>query len=393
MITVSYWIEHDEAGAAEAIDALRVLATKLEAGYFLAWYHGVVGFFAAHRGDLAIARTNLEASIEICDGIGEPVTGTLARSWLGSVAIAQGDYDATGDELSALVQRAEASGGEIAIADLMTNLGEIALACGDAVGAIDLLAPFVDEIRGSSPPYFVAWPAHVLAVAKQRTGDLAGASELLDTIAELIRDVGCEWMMARFDLQRGVIARARGELDDAERLVHAALAVFVRLDQRPDIASAIDELGYVALATQSDAEAVRCFAAADALRAQLGIVAWPVDSAAVVTACSDLRTELGDDEFERHWREGAALALAEAVEYVSRARGERKRPQTGWASLTPTEARVVELVGEGLTNPQIAEKMFIARGTVKVHLSHIFAKVGASSRAELAAMAARHSMT
>jgi DNA-binding CsgD family transcriptional regulator len=35
--------------------------------------------------------------------------------------------------------------------------------------------------------------------------------------------------------------------------------------------------------------------------------------------------------------------------------------------------------------------MFIARGTVKVHLSHIFAKVGATSRAELAAMAARRS--
>lgn len=391
MITVSYWIEHDEAGAAEAMDALRVRATKLEAGYFLAWYHGIAGFFAAHRGDLASARTNLEASIEICDGIGEPITGTLARSWLGSVAIAQGDYDAMRDELTALVQRAHASGGEIAIADLMTNLGEIALASGDAEGAVDLLDPFVDEIRGSSPPYFVAWPAHVLARAKQRAGDLAGASALLDTTAELIRDVGCEWMLARFDLERGVIARARAQLDDAERLVHAALAVFVRFDQRPDIASAIDELGFVAVAAQSNPEAVRCFAAADALRGQLGIAAWPLDAAAVVTACGDLRTGIGDDEFERHWREGAALTLGEVLEYVSRARGERKRPQTGWASLTPTEARVVELVGTGLTNPQIAEKMFIARGTVKVHLSHIFAKVSASSRAELASMAARHS--
>lgn len=58
-------------------------------------------------------------------------------------------------------------------------------------------------------------------------------------------------------------------------------------------------------------------------------------------------------------------------------------------SLTPTELRVVELVAEGLTNPQIGERMFISRGTVKVHLSHIFAKLGTSTRAELAAEAAR----
>lgn len=53
-----------------------------------------------------------------------------------------------------------------------------------------------------------------------------------------------------------------------------------------------------------------------------------------------------------------------------------KRPQAGWASFTPIEVRVVEVVVEVLTNPQIVEKMFIARGTVKVHLSPVFTKIG-----------------
>jgi DNA-binding CsgD family transcriptional regulator len=77
---------------------------------------------------------------------------------------------------------------------------------------------------------------------------------------------------------------------------------------------------------------------------------------------------------------------------VRHARGERKRPARGWESLTPTELRVVELVAEGLTNPQIGQRMFISRGTVKVHLSHIFAKVNMASRSELAAEAARRSL-
>ena len=49
---------------------------------------------------------------------------------------------------------------------------------------------------------------------------------------------------------------------------------------------------------------------------------------------------------------------------------------------------VVRLVGEGLRNDAIARRLFIAPGTVKVHLSHIFAKLGIATRAELAAQAA-----
>jgi DNA-binding CsgD family transcriptional regulator len=78
--------------------------------------------------------------------------------------------------------------------------------------------------------------------------------------------------------------------------------------------------------------------------------------------------------------------------WVRHARGERKRPSRGWESLTPTELRVVELVAEGLTNPQIGQRMFISRGTVKVHLSHIFAKLNMTTRAELAAEATRRAL-
>ncbi len=81
--------------------------------------------------------------------------------------------------------------------------------------------------------------------------------------------------------------------------------------------------------------------------------------------------------------------MEEAVAYASRARGERKRPSFGWESLTPTERRVVALVCEGLTNPQIAERLFVARGTVKVHLGHIFSKLSVGTRSELAAEATR----
>jgi DNA-binding CsgD family transcriptional regulator len=77
------------------------------------------------------------------------------------------------------------------------------------------------------------------------------------------------------------------------------------------------------------------------------------------------------------------------VAWARRGHGQRSRPLAGWESLTPTESVVVGHVGGGLTNAQIAERMFVSRGTVKTHLSHIYAKLGLRSRAELAAETAR----
>ena len=84
--------------------------------------------------------------------------------------------------------------------------------------------------------------------------------------------------------------------------------------------------------------------------------------------------------------------MDEAIAYASRARGERKRPSTGWASLTPTELDVVRLIAEGFSNPEIGTRLFITRATVKTHLSHVFTKLGVMSRAELAAEATRHGL-
>ena len=105
-------------------------------------------------------------------------------------------------------------------------------------------------------------------------------------------------------------------------------------------------------------------------------------------AASQARHRLGDDSFAQAWEQGQALSLDDAVAYAARRGGGRKRPAAGWASLTPTELEVARLVGDGLRNDAIAQRLFIAPGTVKVHLSHIFTKLGITSRAELAAQAA-----
>ena len=60
-----------------------------------------------------------------------------------------------------------------------------------------------------------------------------------------------------------------------------------------------------------------------------------------------------------------------------------KRPTSGWGSLTPTERDVVRLVREGLGNKDIGARLFISPRTVQTHLTHVYAKLGVTSRVQL----------
>jgi len=69
--------------------------------------------------------------------------------------------------------------------------------------------------------------------------------------------------------------------------------------------------------------------------------------------------------------------------------GQPRRPRFGWESLTEAELRVVGLAAEGLTNRQVAERLFVSRRTVATHLEHVFQKLGISTRTKLAAETVR----
>ena len=68
----------------------------------------------------------------------------------------------------------------------------------------------------------------------------------------------------------------------------------------------------------------------------------------------------------------------------------RGRSASGWEALTPTEVKVAYLVADGRSNPDVAAALFLSRNTVQTHVSHILAKLGARSRAEIIREAIRH---
>jgi len=77
-----------------------------------------------------------------------------------------------------------------------------------------------------------------------------------------------------------------------------------------------------------------------------------------------------------------------ASQVMERLRGSARQPDP-LAGLSGQERRILDLIGEGLTNRQIGERMFLAEKTVKNYVSSLFAKLGMQRRTQAAAYAAR----
>ena len=323
----------------------------------------------------------LGRAVELADDIDDTFIRALATGVLSYAVFLQGDLSGAGR----LAAEARASGERYrnpfptVMADTVDAMAALCSgAPDDARAALERAAPVAEEMGLG---WLRSWTEGLAALLDLDRARLTSAASTIGD-GPYVRGV--------LGLCRSWVERASGEAGAAEAAASAALADLAASGARGCAASALDELAIGAVQREQHERAVRLFAAADAERSRLGMArpGW----ATVPTRDADVeaaRAALGDSAFDDEWDAGAALSLDAAVRVALRGKGGRRRPTSGWESLTPTELDVVRLVAEGLSNPAIAEKLFISRGTVKVHLSHAFTKLGIASRAELAAAAAR----
>jgi predicted ATPase/DNA-binding CsgD family transcriptional regulator len=336
----------------------------------------------------------LDEAVAVLAAHPDRFTETIVRRLRADLFATLGQFDAAETEVG--LCWAAGRGGAVHVVENAAPQAEARLAAarGDTATAIAALRRAADGGRRFGSVMFVPAALAALACMAAIAGDQAAAAAAAETRAEL---GGRRQALTTAALRyaEGVMAWHRGELAAAEHLIREATVQWHRCGDRMAACDGIELLGVLAAARERLPDAARLLAAADAARRPLQYLApgFTANRAAAARAASQARHALGDDRFERAWGEGQHLTLDDAVALAARKGGGRKRPATGWASLTPAELEVVRLVGEGLRNEAIAQRLFIAPGTVKVHLTHIFAKLGISTRAELAAQAAAHDLT
>jgi len=333
----------------------------------LALLHVGLGFVRFWAGRWDEAEVELDTGLGLAEetGVGWRVA---ARALRAVVALGRGQSDVA--ERGLQLARSELAGGEapyrVEWLDWATALWHED--AGDQAAAADSLRPAVHRWasgRGSPTMYTVAPTAVRLMVGHDgvdRTGPV------IEALARLNRN-NPRWL--------GIQAAAvqAGHAGDADTMAKAA-DIFRRAGRPVEAALAAEEAAVTFAGAGRHGEAHRLLGDAIDGYVELGATAFARRATRRVpsgcTAISGRRSELTP---------GTGTCLVEPT---------NSRPTLGWESLTPAEMRVLRLVAERRSNPDIARLLGVSRRTVETHVSHIFVKVAVSSRSALADGAARH---
>jgi len=377
---------------------------------------------AVVAGNPLAARAPAEEGRDLADAIADRFNSRRCRFGLGIAQLSKGDLAGAVAQFAAVADEAEAAHDEIWRVDSLAYQG-VALAyqgdtaaaraatdaaveaaaelgglkAGVAYGALARASFAAGDVATALDATEAAWP-HVSALPQPAAsgrvlralvalagGDLVAAGRWADGAVSTTTGA----LLSDALTARARVAIAQGEPDRAERDAHDALARAAEVEAYLFIPDILECLGILAGDAGSHREAARLFGAAEAIRLRIGAVRFKIYDAGYEASVAALRDAMDENDFETAWAEGAALSTEEAIAYAQRGRGQRKRPTNGWGSLTPAELDVVRLVCEGLGNNDIAARLFVSPRTVQSHLTHVYAKLGLTSRVQLAQEASR----
>jgi predicted ATPase/class 3 adenylate cyclase/DNA-binding CsgD family transcriptional regulator len=336
------------------------------------------------RPESAAARATAGQAIN--QQLADPPTEALALTSMVSAGVAMGKRDPASERKAWDAWfRAIELGDHMSVIFAVPSIALLARLAGDATE--------LQRVLALTPVGSLPIVADHAAALSSMQGEYTYAAEVMARARAMAVALGSSLDMSRVERRDGWLRFGANDPVGADEHAHRALVAAASGPWPVELLGVFELLATIDAAQGWDVEAVRLLGAAAAARAATGVIAVLEPEASTIEAArATLRARLGDEAFDREYAAGATFDLDEAASYAQRARGERHRPQFGWAALTPTEIQVARLAGDGLTNPQIAERLLMGRETVKTHLSSVYTKTSVANRSQLAAAIARHAL-
>jgi len=315
---------------------------------------------------------------------GELSTLVHTSAALGLVAFFAGKWDDAVSDLDAVLTLADETGAKAHLVTAHAGLAGIALGRGERDDARGHLAAGHDAMRTGLHLFGVDLLLWVSASEAFGTGDVDGAYAQLSELWHLTGSM------------RG-LTQFRSIAPD---LVRAALATGHRAEAAAAVAEVEACAGTCPVASLA-AAARRCRAmladdaqGAVAAAELLDSTPWRLDHARSCEEAAALLAASGRTEQARELADSAAIEFAHIGALVASERlvqtyglVRQTYPDTAWDALSPRELEVAELVSAGLSNPEIAQRLYISRRTVESHVASAIRKLGASNRTQIATRA------
>jgi non-specific serine/threonine protein kinase len=182
------------------------------------------------------------------------------------------------------------------------------------------------------------------------------------------------------------------EFAQARRLLTESLSISQELVDHQGLARCLEAFAGMAALEHQPELAFRLAGAAEALRDTLEIPLWPVDQLLLERHLATARQVLDEAAVTASRASGYALSVEDAVALALQGEGDHtidnmstpRVTQIGPTSpLTQRQQEVALLVGQGLTNRQIADRLIVTERTAGAHIEHILDKLGFTSRTQI----------